>query len=72
MTNPKKEVSISSFVALFMICFTFVALILLATQYDAIKRHFKLDIKNEGLTDYLLVDEKHENKNSDYPNIRDF
>lgn len=72
MTEPKKEVSISSFVALFMILFTFVALIILATQYESIKRHFKMDFKNEGLTDYLLVDERHEERRSDYPNIRDF
>ena len=39
---------------------------------NIVKRHFKLDIKNEGLTDYLLVDERQEERNKNSHSIRDF
>ncbi|MCQ2820229.1 MAG: hypothetical protein MJ252_23435 [archaeon] len=70
--NPGQRVEASSVVALFLILFVFVALILLGTQYENVKKHFKLDIKNEALTDYLLVDQKNEGNHNDYPSIRDF
>ena len=54
----------------FMIC-TFVGLFLIGTQYDKLKR--KIEFKTEGLTDYLLLDDKKEHKKYDdyYPTIRD-
>lgn len=55
----------------FMVC-TFVGLFLIGTQYDKIKQKMKSEFRNDGLTDYLLIDEKHEHKkNDDYPTIRD-
>ena len=55
----------------FMVC-TFVGLFLIGTQYDKIKQKMKSEFRNDGLTDYLLIDEKHDHKkNDDYPTIRD-
>lgn len=52
-----------------LIIISFIALILLGTQYDKLKT--KMNFNTEGLKDYLLLDERNQPRIDDYPSIRD-